>query len=300
MRFSRKKIEEKTGLKAFNFGVFYGTVEDQFSISHALANSDSINPKLIILCLDPFGFREESNSVDQVFLGAKNRLSYFEPFSKYLPDYSPVKLNWFRIKSALTLKQTKDSFFALKNGNLKEKSPKSLFERGFYEDGTRKNYGDWEGNDITKIAESGEYKVEDYLKFKDKEFLKARNGYKGIVSVMGDYDFDGLSSRRIELLDSVIHFLADKNCKVAINIMPVQPYFYQLLMERTKHINNIDALNEACEKIKAKYNNVIVLRDNSKIENFNGEANHFFDAYHPTSVNSDYMIESLSLDRIKY
>lgn len=298
MRLLPKEIKARTGLEAFNFGVFYATAEDQFVIPQALFDLEHIKPKLFIFCLDAFGYRKRIESVDVVFDGAVNRLSYFEDFSKYLPDYSSTKLNWFRFKSALTLKQTLDSYTALKNGNLKEVTLDDQFVKSFKKGGIRKHYSNWESVEITDKAENGEYDIETYIKQKDIQFKKARNGYKGIVSVMGDYDFEGLSKDRLQLLDSVIHFLEERDCKVVLNIMPVQPYFYSLLKERTQHQQNIQDLYDACLLMEKKYSNVIRLKDNSKIENFNGVSNHFFDSYHPTSVNSTLMIESFKLNSL--
>ena len=73
---------------------------------------------------------------------------------------------------------------------------KELFNKSFLQGGVRRGYADFEGNSVTDLAEDGEYDIEAYIKKKDLEFSKARNGYKGIVSVLGNYDFKELSERR--------------------------------------------------------------------------------------------------------
>ena len=295
MRFLPSSIEKQTKLNAYNYGLFYATAEDYYSLPKTLYQINEVEPKLIIFCLDVFSFIETPESFDEVFRGAKNRLSYYKNASKYLPDFSQLKLLRYRLKSAFTFKQSLRSIRALIDKDLTPLSEKNLFNKTFLEKGVRKIYNDFEGNNVTLIAEEGRYDIESYIKRKDLEFSKARNGYKGIVSVLGNYDFKELSERRLALFEKSIKYLNARNCKVIINLMPVQPYFDKLLSERTNHHNNVANLNTFCKSLSEKYRNIILVKDNSHINNFKGKPKHFFDSYHPTSVNSNLMIESLNL-----
>lgn len=300
MRFDPELIEKKTNLKAYNYGVFYATAEDYYVLPKLLFEVETIHPKLILFCLDVFSFRKAIKTHDEVFKGARNRLSYYSRASKYLPDYSDLKLNWFRFKSALTFEQTSASFRALCDGSLTNLVFTRSYTSAFTNSGCRKKYANFEGENITDIAEKGDYQISKYISSKDKEFLKARNGYKGIVSVTGNYDFEGLSNRRLNLFEKTIEYLSKKECKVVINIMPVEPYFYSLLSKRTKHIENVKQLTRFCNYLKNKYPNVVIVKDNSRVGSFDGFNNHFFDQYHPTYINSNLMIESLGLDQIVF
>lgn len=298
MRFNPELIEKKTKLKAYNYGVFYATAEDYYVLPKLLFELETTKPKLILFCLDVFSFRKVVKTHDEVFEGARNRLSYFPRASKYLNDYSDVKLNWFRLKSALTFEQTSISLNALYDGNLTNLSFTESYASAITNNGCRKKYANFEGKDITDIAEKGDYQISKYIERKDIEFLKARNGYKGIVSVTGNYDFEGLSNRRLRLFEKTIEYLSKKECKVVINIMPVEPYFYSLLTKRTKHIENVKELTTFCNYLKRKYPNIAIVKDNSQVDSFKGLNNHFFDQYHPTYKNSNLMIESLKLDQM--
>jgi len=57
--------------------------------------------------------------------------------------------------------------------------------------------------------------------------------------------------------------------------MPVQPYFDKLLSERTNHHNNVANLNTFCKSLSEKYRNIILVKDNSHINNFKGKPKHF-------------------------
>lgn len=300
MRFLPSSIEKETNIPAYNYGVFYATAEDYYALPKTLYQINGLEPKLIIFCLDVFSFSESAESFDEVFRGSKNRLSYYENASKHLPDFSYLKLLMYRLKSALTFKQSFRSLKALVSFKLEEIPEGELYNMSFLAGGVRKEYADFEGVSVTNVAEKGSYDIESYIKKKDLEFRKARNGYKGIVSVLGNYDFKELSERRLALFEQSIKFLNEKKCKVIINLMPVQPYFYKLLIERTMHQNNVSELSLFCKALVKKYPNVLLVKDNSNIENFNGKAEHFFDSYHPTSVNSDLMIQSLVLDRLNF
>jgi len=298
MRFLPKSLSAHTGLDAYNYGVFYATAEDYYCIPKALYEIDRLKPKLMIFCLDVFSFSIDNAAYDEVFVGARNRLSYDENLAKHLPDFSSTRLFWFRLKTSLTLKQTKESVTAILDGDIHETSEMQKLKNAFSTGGVRKNYANFEGNNITELAESGQYNVSNYIRQKDQFFFNQRNGYKGIISVLGNYDFNGLSPRRLELFEKNIQFLQSKNCKVIINLMPVQPYFKTLLVAKTDHEQNILDLLSFCQHLEKTYPNIILLKDNSDITNFNGKSEHFFDSYHPTSVNSDLMISSFHLDTL--
>jgi plasmid maintenance system killer protein len=288
-----KLVENLTGLKTYNYGIFQFTVEDFYCSVHALYE-DSIKPKLIILCMDDWLLADRPSPKDEVFKGAQNRLSYKPDLSKFLPDYSSVKLNWNRFKSSLSSTQLEASFpeFAdcAVHFNFSPLSDKELM-KFFNKDGTR-NYFSVDNFDITASAEKGQYDVEGYLKKKHELLMKYPDKSKGLLTE-GQEIFKEFSPHRIQLLERTLKFLEEKDCKVILNIMPVQPYYKKLIEENTNYGERMNQLLHMCSAYKNKYHNIIMVRDNHELDSFNGKANYFFDQIHLTASNSTLMLESL-------
>jgi hypothetical protein len=287
-------IQEKTGLKTYNYGVFQFTVEDLYCSVHALYENN-IRPKLIILCIDDWALAKRASPKDEVFKGAQNRLAYKPELSTYLPDYSSLKLNWCRLKSSISADQLFLSFpefiHRIRTGDFMPLSDSTLMEF-FHENGTRKKFSNVDNLDITQVAEQGKYDVELFLKTRHEELKKYPDKPKGLVTV-GQEIFKDFSEQRLNLLESILQFLNAQHCKVIINIMPLQPYYQQLIKENTNYDERIYKLTSLCATFKKKYPNIIAFQDNHDIRNFGGDKNHFFDENHLTSVNSALILRSL-------
>jgi hypothetical protein len=289
-----KLVENYTGLKTYNYGVFQFTVEDFYCSVRALYENH-IQPKLIILCMDDWLIAERPKPKDEVFKGAQNRLSYKPELSKFLPDYSPITLNWCRFKSSLSYTQLEyaspEFFNRLKHFNFSPLSPEEIM-LFFHEDGTRKKFTDADNKDITDSAEQGKYDVEGYLKKRHHQLMNYPDKPKGLLTE-GQEIFKGFSANRIALLESTLQFLEERNCKVILNIMPVQPYYKKLMEEQTNYDERIKKLLVICSNYKSKYSNIMMVRDNHEVADFNGKPNYFYDQIHLTASNSALMLESL-------
>jgi hypothetical protein len=285
-------IDSLFGVKSFNFAVYQATIEDFYAIAHAVINEVEHHPKLFILCLDDWNFRNLVHAKDEVFRGAQNRLSYKPEFSQYLKDFSVVNLFWARFKSSLSGEQLLASVQRLENdlrsGNVCASYPD--LNDAFYSNGVRRYYADEEGNDVTDKAENGQYDISGYLKKKHAEALKLNS--KG--SLLGTHeDFTKFDPIRLEMMDELLEYLKINGVKVILNIMPVQPFYRELLLENTSYKKRITDLLRRLQILEIKYTNVLLVKDNSDISKFGGYERHFFDHIHPTSVNSGLMLRAL-------
>ncbi|MDA7803716.1 hypothetical protein N8987_04000 [Crocinitomix sp.] len=304
MRMNPDSIESITGLKSFNMGMFHARVEDFWCMANALLNSDETHPKLIIFCIDDWNFADEPPKSDEIFQGAEKRLAYKPVLSKYLDDFSKIKLNWGKLSAALTFDHFENSFLALQkciidSAHFQKNIPTMLTT--FYENGVRKKYGkmDEPNRDITDTCETGTYDMTASLKEINENWKTFPFTPRGILD-KSHSAFDKLSDRRIKLFERMIKMLNKYNCKVILNMMPNQPYFKKIIEEQTTFKTRLNRLLTYFNKLKMKYDNIILIKDNSDISNFNGDPNHFFDYMHPTSVNSDRMIESMRTELQEY
>jgi hypothetical protein len=75
--------------------------------------------------------------------------------------------------------------------------------------------------------------------------------------------------------------------------MPNHPYFVKTLEKETNYLNRMDDLFDFLYGLQSEYSNIVHIVDNSRIENFGGNPNYFFDYMHPTYGNSELMILSI-------
>jgi hypothetical protein len=292
MRMKPRSIDSLFGVRSFNYGVYQAGVEDFYCIANVLVNDLKTKPKLMIICTDDWNFGTYGKGSDIVFKGAQNRLAYKWQFSRYLKDFSWTKLEWARLKSGLGYEQ-----LVISKTNLLKAFKTNIFDRpvlniagAFYSDGTRKSYANSQGENITDKAEKGNYDVSAYLEKEQIEALKKNK--KGSFNGTHE-DIKGLQPERLKLLEDLVILLEKNNVKIIFNVMPVQPFYYSLATKYSNYEERIANLIAYLEKLKTGHKNIILVKDNHTIKNFNGLVNHFFDHIHPTSVNSDSMLISI-------
>jgi len=292
MRFTPKTIDSALNLNSFNFGVYQASIEDFYCISKVIIEDLNIKPKLMFICIDDWNFSSYSKKKDVVFTGAQNRLAYKTKFSKHLKDYSPLVLYWSRFKTAISIDQTITSLNSLKESILNKSVIKltTNIEDAFYKNGVRKKYANLQGADITEIAQSGKYDVTKYL---NDEHNKSLKNIKTGIFKNSHEDFNKLQPERLNLLIELVEYLQHNNVKIIFNIMPLQPFYKSLVIKYSNYNERMSELIGFLTNLKSKYNNVLIVKDNSDISNFNGDPSHFFDHIHPTSINSDLMIFSI-------
>ena len=107
MRMVPEAIDSLFSVHSFNYGVYQASVEDFYCITHVLIDDLKTHPKLLIICIDDWNFKNYTHPKDEVFVGAQNRLAYKTELSQYLPNYSAIKLTWSQFKSGISYEQFK-------------------------------------------------------------------------------------------------------------------------------------------------------------------------------------------------
>jgi len=116
---------------------------------------------------------------------------------------------------------------------------------------------------------------------------------KGVIFEDGHELFRSFDKKDIDLFDSLLSMLNSIGTKVIINVMPTQPYYQQLLSMNSNYNERIKLLLEYMNNFKHKYQNIIIVKDNHMISDFNGGSEDFFDCMHPTTRNSNLMLYSI-------
>ena len=287
MRFYPEWIEDEFNLKAYNFGVFQASVEDFYCLINYILEKNPNDLKLVFFNLDDWNFAQsEQNSFD-IWHPANNRLSSVEYLAKYLRGYNLFTYKLAKYKTAISYDQFGESI-----NNIFQSAFKPYIistQNVFHENGVRKNYTNRDRENVTQLAEDGNYNVTEYLK-KRIELLKT---FPGAGKLESHEFFKEFSNQRLELFEELISILNENDVKIIINIMPIQPYEQSIVEKETNYLERVSFMENWLNNLKEQHRNILLIKNNSKIENFNGYENHFFDAIHPTSVNSKLMFESI-------
>jgi hypothetical protein len=296
MRMLPDHLEQETGLSFFNYGVFHARVEDFWAISNVLISDLNAEPKLILLCLDDWNFADEPPPSDELFLGAEKRLAYKDVYAKYLDDFSEIKQNWFQFKASINIDQSLGSLSVLRaqidSADSWEKTIPDISET-FFDDGVRKRYGILgRDDDITEEVEKGELDVSAQLEKTHLDWKKYPVTKDGILSNSHEV-FENFSMRRLKLFYRTLKLLEGNDCKVILNVMPLQPYYKKLVLDATNYEERMLNFNKYLSWLNLHLSNIVLIQDNSDISDFSGFENHFFDHIHPSSVNSSLMIDRI-------
>lgn len=287
--YSSKAVENVFGLKAFNFGVFWGGVEEFFTILEFLRKDLATDPELIIIGLDSWSLGENSQ-VHPVFPGLRRRFINTPQLFKHYRPGSFASTYWAGFVDLFSPYQFLSSLKLLKDGHQRETQSPLQESTLFRLDGSRARiqdkYGHIEG-DILNLANNGEFPISDFL----TELVEKDTGLQEIP--YQHYDFKRLSQARIELLDKLLTISDGTQTKIAIVVNPLHPIFLKVLEQNTNHKNNMEKLLVSLDSLSRKHSSLVTVFDASRIDSYGGYKNHFYDSVHAAEPLCNLILRNL-------
>jgi hypothetical protein len=291
MRFSPATIQAALNLSAFNFAVFWGRTDDFLCITRHLVHDLHHRPALLIIGMDTWTFREGENE-HPVFPGVSRLLLNTPQLVKNHPDVSPVPLYWAKFIDAFSGEQLKLSWKLLHQGKPRGAQPPLGASEFFAPDGARILFYDVYGPDphknIFADVEAGRYPITKYL-----QRLKDKGRIREMVH-FNSYDFEGFSAQRIRYLDLLLDLCQREGIKVVFVMNPVHPVFWDVIAAQTPHLKNIEKLRALLKDLSKRYPAVVAVIDATRIQNFDGDPEGFFDEIHPSTHNCDLIIDRIA------
>lgn len=291
MRYSPATIERELGLSAFNFGVFWGRAEDYLCIVSHLVKDLDHRPSLLIIGIDTWSLGP-AGTEHPVFPGLRRRLLNTPQLVKHHPDVDAFRLYWSDFIDAFSWQQLELSWKAIRDTNCKRATYLPMAQSGnFSDDGMRVQYMDpfGEPRNIFEEVESGEFPMTRRM----ADFLAGPRG-KELDWLAATYGFEAFNPRRVELLEELLVLCDREHIRVAFALNPTHPVFYEVLQERTSHEQNLQDLRQLLSDVKDEHPSVVGTVDTSHIDKFGGDADGFYDAFHPATRNCDPIIERIA------
>ena len=108
------------------------------------------------------------------------------------------------------------------------------------------------------------------------------------------YQFDGLWTPRVERFEEFLRLCQSENIKVVLVRTPLHPLGWEMLNERPEHQKNLHQLDALIRKWETIYSVVKGTVDASRVEDFDGDPDDFYDEMHCGPVNSQRILSRLA------
>ncbi len=288
MRFRPKTIERLLGKSAFNYAVFWGAAEDFLCIARHLVDDLNHRPDLLIVGLETWTFKPPGDE-HPIFPGVRRRLLNTPQLIRHHPDINGILIPWSKFVDSFSQQQLALSWRLVRGGCATRETYPPLGEHRLFDlDGTRVYYGDLYGKRDVNIfddVEAGVYPITEHLA------EAADSDRPGAFANLAHYDFDGLWESRIGYFEQFVRFCDDRGIEIIVVINPVHPVFWDVIAERTPHLKNLAQLRNLLERIGVESPAVLGVVDASRIEDFGGDADGFYDEIHFATSNADLILE---------
>ncbi len=291
MRYDPARIEDRFGLPAFNYGVFWGRSEDALCIVRHLVKDLEHRPKLLIYGLDTWTFDTPSRG-NPVVPGVRRRLLNTPQLVRHYPGLNAFQRYWAKFVDALSIQQLELGWNCINDSELKRRTMPPLAESSlFTSDGMRIGYWSSFEKDkpVFEEVEAGKFPIDDLL-----QAITKSNDWSRFKIVDSMYGVHGQNAQRIAFLEDLLALCDREGIDVLFVINPVQPTYYKHLQKTSNHEENLRELRKSLHQWQLEYACVKTWFDASRVEYFGGDPDGFYDPFHPATRNCNLIIDELA------
>lgn len=300
MPFLPSTVERLYGLRTFNLGCFYGRAEEIWAWSNYLVRDLGKHPKLVILGVEPWTFANDDRGPP--LLSMYRRTTLTSPvLAKYITEFNAPRSQLSEVLDSLTLENARLTLrmYLLKGGIRKLESP--LIEGGFNSDGTNNHYSKLDPTAFVppKVNEFYRKFVDSRPTLHQIETLTPErvnlvdSWYIRFDEIVNFLPGDRMSEQRLDYFDRALALLNERQVPVAIVMLPTHPYYFDMLVHYTRHIEHLEFLRKHFAELQKRYPNIQIVFDASNIALFGGDPNAFHDSFHMTPVNTDRVLVAM-------
>jgi hypothetical protein len=299
MPFLPSAVEERFGLRAFNLGVYWGRVEDSWAWVNFLTSELGARPRMILLGIEPWTFGAEGSG-PPLFRRYRRRLLNAPLLRPYVDGYTPSRHLVSKLVDPISVQNLRSMLKATRKHRGRRFRSKPLEESGFLVDGTRSAYNQLapapflpeEVNALYAGLASGKLDPSDpEVRRRRRDFLA--RGLVAAQNVSGYVPGGRVDSQSMETFRRVVALCQEYGAEIGIVVLPVHPYFYDLLSEQARHREHLRTVLEFTDRIRTEFPGVRAVIDASHIERFGGSPYAFHDHMHMTPENTAKVLDLL-------
>lgn len=317
MSFQASLVEDLLPVRrAFNLAAFWGRAEDLWAWSNFIVRDIRSQPKVVILGIEPWTFAADQRG-PPLMSKYRRRLLATPALAKYLPEYHPVRWYASTFLDSLTFQSIRlmlrmslrhefshVALPAIGFDPAHDASPVTLLadRSPFLEDGTNRGHSKRQAepflpdeiNQIYNQAVPGMQNESDILQVDAARQKAVDSGHIRLDDVVNFLPGDSMDAEDLQLFDRTVEFLDQNNVEIVIVMLPVHPYFFDILLTHTKHAQHLDDLRSHLGQLADRFSHVRLVFDASHIARFDGTPDAFFDRYHMTPDNSDRILRGIA------
>ena len=291
--FQPQQIEQLFGAKTFNLGNFWGRAEEMWGWVNFLIHDLKAPPEMLIVGIEPWTFSVDSSG-PPLLNEYRRRFIVAEDIFKYAPKYSLWRKELSRFLDQISAQNMKIMFKTIINPASKRKLRKPLPANS---DGTNAVYNKIhpdpffprEVNEFYDGIYQQKFSNQDDVE-KTRSQLLAKE-YIRYQEVLLRLPKDQMDENDIQLFEKTVRLCEENNIKIGIILLPVHPYFRDMLAQRTRYLTHIETLKDRMNELKDQYGNISVVFDASDINSFAGDPSEFHDSNHMSPVNAGRIMD---------
>lgn len=295
-----QSVDRLFGVRSFNLGSFWGRAEDAWAWTNFIVNDLKQRPKLVLLGIEPWTFADDNRGPPLLAM-YQRRLITTPQLAQYLPHYGEAKAYTSAVLDSLTIENARLTLQMFSRYKGERVATRPFWEQGFHEDGSSKSYGRVDPKPFLPAEVNDQYEL--FLRAKPDDAALASLSaprrqmveawHLRLDAIVNFLPGDRMSAERLDLFEQTLALLQANDIPVAILMMPTHPYYYDMLVHYTKHIQHLDNLRRRLEGVKGKYRNIVAVVDGSHVARFGGDPRAFHDHYHMTPINTDRLLAKL-------
>ena len=294
--FQPSQNEQIFGLKTFNLGNFWGRVEEMWAWTNFLIHDLGAPPKMLIIGVEPWTFSADTSG-PPLLNEYRRRFIVTEDLVKYAPQYSWWRGELSKVLDQMSQQNLKLMLKTLMNSGAQRSSVPVL------EDGHDGTHGHYNGvnpapafpPDVMAFYEAyynGE--LNDPASTEAERSALIARQYIRRQEVLLRLPKDRMDDSDIDLFEHLMELAQDHDIEVGVILLPVHPYFKDLLSQQTRYSTHIEVLKERMADLQGRYDAIKVVFDATDLSFFGGDPNAFHDQNHMTPVNTRLIMDAVA------
>ena len=292
-------VENLFGMKTFNLGNFWGRAEEIWGWLNFIQKDLGSIPKVLIIGLEPWTFSND-DSGPPLLTSYRRRFVATEDLVKYAPHYSRARFQLSRLLDQLSHQNLSTLLKATQKHRLHRIIPSALGEPGGMRiDGTNLRYSKTSPESFLPAEVNDFYSSLGVESQRDAEEIEAERSallakqYVRPQRVFTRLPGDQLDREDVALFGQAMQLADDLGIEVGIIILPVHPYYRDLMIRATRYQTHIREIAELARRLQAEHANIRAVYDASDILDFKGDPGEFHDENHMTPINTERILEKL-------
>jgi hypothetical protein len=293
-------VEERFGISTYTTANFWVRMDENWSWLNFILDDFGAKPELIILGLETWTFRPD-NLGPVIYPHLRRRLINAPLLMSHLDDSAGWKVTLSKGLDLLSSQQLRLAAIAVRTGIDRQRfrpagedSLVQYFPDGsgpYKEEKPKEFFADAEINNFYKKLLDGEIRPGAPETVAQRARLVEDARFVTTQEIEGFFPGRDFDPAEVELLERFSELAAKHGIPVIYVLMPVHPYFEDILIARTNHVKQRRQLQELVARVAERSGNDSLVVDATNLRSFGGDPMAWHDPLHMKPSNGDKILD---------